>query len=331
MILADKIIEERKKNGWSQEELAEKLNVTRQSVSKWEGAQSVPDLQRILEMSRLFGVSTDYLLKDELEPAARTEAGDDAADTPLRLVSMEEAQAFLQLKKKNAATVALATFLCVVGAVLLILCGGLSEYGVLPLGENVAAGLGMILLLVCAAVAVALFIRCAQRLRPFAFLEEEEFETAYGVRGLLREKRAEYAEKYSSYTVIGAVLCVLSIVPLFAAVIFTTDNGAVYIWATALLLILAGIGACFFIVGGSNRGAVDLLLREGEFSRRHREEDRRIGGFSMGYWLLATAIFLVWNFMKPDYGRSWIVWPVAGVLYPVARMIVAAIAKDRED
>ena len=189
MILADKIIEERKKNGWSQEELAEKLNVTRQSVSKWEGAQSVPDLQRILEMSRLFGVSTDYLLKDELEPAARTEAGDDAADTPLRLVSMEEAQAFLQLKRKNAVTVALATFLCVFGAVLLILCGGLSEYGVLPLGENVAAGLGMILLLVCAAVAVALFIRCAQRLRPFAFLEEEEFETAYGVRGLLRGVR----------------------------------------------------------------------------------------------------------------------------------------------
>ena len=53
MILADKIIEERKKNGWSQEELAEKLGVSRQSVSKWEGAQSVPDLNRLLEMSRL--------------------------------------------------------------------------------------------------------------------------------------------------------------------------------------------------------------------------------------------------------------------------------------
>ena len=62
MILADKIIDERKKNGWSQEELADKLGVSRQSVSKWEGAQSVPDLQRILEMSKLFGVSTDYLL-----------------------------------------------------------------------------------------------------------------------------------------------------------------------------------------------------------------------------------------------------------------------------
>ena len=47
MILADKIINERKKNGWSQEELAEQLSVSRQSVSKWESAQSIPDLQKM--------------------------------------------------------------------------------------------------------------------------------------------------------------------------------------------------------------------------------------------------------------------------------------------
>ncbi|MEE1032652.1 MAG: helix-turn-helix transcriptional regulator, partial [Ruminococcus sp.] len=59
MILAEKIITLRKKNGWSQEELAEKMNVSRQSVSKWEGAQSVPDLNKILMLSEIFGVSTD--------------------------------------------------------------------------------------------------------------------------------------------------------------------------------------------------------------------------------------------------------------------------------
>ena len=69
MILAEKIVQLRKKNGWSQEELAAQLNVSRQAVSKWEGAQSVPDLDRILQMSALFGVTTDYLLKDELEEA----------------------------------------------------------------------------------------------------------------------------------------------------------------------------------------------------------------------------------------------------------------------
>ena len=66
MILADKIINERKRCGWSQEELADQLSVSRQSVSKWEGAQAVPDLQKIIKMAELFGVSTDYLLKDEI-------------------------------------------------------------------------------------------------------------------------------------------------------------------------------------------------------------------------------------------------------------------------
>ena len=66
MILADKITALRKKAGWSQEELAEQLGVTRQSVSKWEGALSVPDMDKVVQMSRLFGVTTDFLLKDEL-------------------------------------------------------------------------------------------------------------------------------------------------------------------------------------------------------------------------------------------------------------------------
>ena len=68
MILADKIAELRKKNGWSQEELAGQLGVSRQSVSKWESASSIPDLDKILKMSEIFGVSTDYLLKDSGGP-----------------------------------------------------------------------------------------------------------------------------------------------------------------------------------------------------------------------------------------------------------------------
>ena len=67
MILAEKIILLRKKNEWSQEELAEQLGISRQSVSKWESGASIPDLDKIIRMSELFDVSTDYLLKDSLE------------------------------------------------------------------------------------------------------------------------------------------------------------------------------------------------------------------------------------------------------------------------
>ena len=69
MIFADKLINLRKKAGMSQEDLALKLGVSRQSVSKWEGAQSIPDISKIIELSQIFGVSTDYLLGRENKPA----------------------------------------------------------------------------------------------------------------------------------------------------------------------------------------------------------------------------------------------------------------------
>ena len=67
MILAEKIMKLRKQQGWSQEELAMKLGVSRQSVSKWESGASIPELDKILQLGELFGVSTDFLLKDDRE------------------------------------------------------------------------------------------------------------------------------------------------------------------------------------------------------------------------------------------------------------------------
>lgn len=82
MLLSEKIMSLRKRNGWSQEELAQQLGVSRQSVSKWESMASMPDIQKIMSMSELFGVSTDYLLKDELEELPATAiAADHAASS----------------------------------------------------------------------------------------------------------------------------------------------------------------------------------------------------------------------------------------------------------
>lgn len=126
MILADKIVSLRKKAGWSQEDLAEKLGVTRQSVSKWEGAQSVPDMDKVVMMSRLFGVSTDFLLKDELEEETPCAAAQDD-DTPLRRVSLTQASAYLALRKAAAPKIAVATALCITSPVTLILLAGMSD------------------------------------------------------------------------------------------------------------------------------------------------------------------------------------------------------------
>ena len=95
MILSEKIIMLRKKYGWSQEELAERLDISRQSVSKWESGASIPDLERIVGMSQLFGVTTDYLLKDEME---ETEFADGMTPeiTEGKVITVEEANTFLE-------------------------------------------------------------------------------------------------------------------------------------------------------------------------------------------------------------------------------------------
>ena len=65
MKLSDKIIHLRKTNGLSQEDLAEKLNVSRQAISRWENGTALPDAQNVLQISKLFQVTTDYLLNDD--------------------------------------------------------------------------------------------------------------------------------------------------------------------------------------------------------------------------------------------------------------------------
>ena len=219
MILADKIIELRKKNGWSQEELAEKVGVSRQSVSKWEGALSVPDLDKILLMSRIFGVSTDYLLKDEFGEPEYVETKDafEEEETPLRRVSMEEAVSFLAVKKETAPKIAFAVFLCIVSPIVLILLGGLYDAGMISLGENAVGGIGLITLIVFVAAAVAIFITCGMKTDRYEYLEKEPIELEYGVSGMVRERQNRMSEAHTRDTVLGVCLCVLSVVPIFSA------------------------------------------------------------------------------------------------------------------
>ena len=63
MNFSEKIFTLRKSNDLTQEQLAEELNVSRQSISKWESGQAIPELEKIVSMSQIFGVTTDYLLK----------------------------------------------------------------------------------------------------------------------------------------------------------------------------------------------------------------------------------------------------------------------------
>lgn len=325
MILADKIIDLRKKNSWSQEELAEKMDVSRQSISKWESAQSVPDMARIVRLSELFGVSTDYLLKDELETAETAVLPDSGSEA--KTVSMEEASAFLQMKASNAGRVALGVFLCILSPVLLILLGGAQEYGKIPLTENQAGGLGLIVLMLLVGGAVALFITSGLRSSRFDWLEKEPIDTLYGISGMVRERREQFRPVFARQLTVGIVLCVLSVIPIGVSLLFAGENEFLHVMATCGMLILIAFGVMLIVRSAIIWGGFQILLEEGDYTREAKADLKTHGNFGKIYWLLVTAGYLAWSFITNGWHRTWIVWPVAAVAYGAFFAIVKALQR----
>lgn len=321
MIIADKIIDERKRNGWSQEELADKLQVSRQSVSKWEGAQSIPDINRIIQMADLFGVSTDYLLKDNASRdneivVTETEEG----RGKIHKLTMEEASEYLSIQKNYAPRVALGVTLCILSPVLLIVLAGLSEAGLFGISENLAAGVGLVILLVMVAVAVFVFINYGSKVSKYEFLEKEEIDTAYGVDGMVREKKNAYEATFNRSISIGVVMCVLCCVPLLLASVMEAED---YILCSmvGVLLTIISVAVNLFVRAGMVMNSYKCLLQEGDYTVSKKKNSPVTERIAAIYWLLATALYLGISFYRNSWDKSWIIWPVAGVLFAVVMVI----------
>ena len=213
MILAEKIALLRRQNGWSQEELADQLNVSRQAVSKWEGGMSIPDLDKILKLSALFEVSTDYLLKDELEQPDATAPlpKEERVTEPCRTVSFDEANAYLSTVQAVHGKMAAGVGLCILSPIALLVLGAWSDG---TPNEERMAGLGVIFLLLFVALGLLLILPAAIRLEAFEYLEKEQIALAYGVEGIVERQKQEYAPTYRRSMTQGVVLCVLAVVPI---------------------------------------------------------------------------------------------------------------------
>ena len=242
---------------------------------------------------------------------------------------MEQAADYLSLRRAAAPKLAAATLLCVLSPVALLLLAALSDRPGAALSENAAVGIGLCVLLMLVAAAVAVFITCAAQVKAYAFLETEPFETAYGVTGMVRERRAAAAPEHTRGKVVGTVLCILSAVPLFIAVCLNGPD-LLYVGAVCLLLVLAGIGSAVFVSGGVYWAAMDRLLEEGDYARPRKRQNGVVGVVSSIYWLTVTAAYLLWTFgpwwdAQPQ--DTWILWAVAGVLYGAVMALVRGIRK----
>ncbi|MBE6899407.1 MAG: helix-turn-helix transcriptional regulator [Ruminococcaceae bacterium] len=320
MILADKIIELRKKAGYSQEELAEKMGVSRQSVSKWEGALSIPDLDKILLMSEIFGVSTDFLLKDELGDEILSPK-EEISESTFRKVSLEEANEFIKIKDETAPMVALGVVLCILSPIIMFFLIAMQTAGKIGITENGAGGIGLIALVLLVVPAVALFITSGMKTGRFEYLEKEPIELAYGVAGMVKERQNKLRDKHIRDCVIGICLCVLAAIPLFIGAFFEKADGEVLIGLCLTLMIVAA-GVYILIRTGIPWATTEKLLQQDDYTVENKTLEKKLDPIASIYWCVVTAVYLGWSFYTMEWHRTWIIWPVTAVLFGIFEGIV---------
>lgn len=325
MILAEKIIKLRKEQGWSQEELAMRLDVTRQSVSKWESTASLPDLDKILRMSELFGVSTDYLLKDEAPPETGCINGESDVEGSVRTIPLEEANRYLSTVQQTSGRIANGVSLCILSPAPLILLTAAAEQKALPLSASLAASVGICALLILVAAAVALFVSNGLRLSRYEYLEKEPITTEYGVAGIVESRQREYEPVHKKMLVLGITLCIVSVLPLLA--VATTGDEFLVCAATACIFPLVAVGVNLIVRTASVWGSYQKLLEAGDFTREKKAENKRDEPFVVFYWCLVLAVYLGLSFVTRRWDTTWIVWPVMSVLFGAALALKSMLQK----
>lgn len=321
MIFADKLIQLRKKNGLSQEELADKVGVSRQAVSKWESAQSIPDIDKVIALSGLFGVSIDYLLKDEIEIEDSVPLEEEK-----KKISISKANECITKRQKAAQQIAIGVVLCVCSPIVLILLAGLSDSGYVK--ESLAALFGIIFLFVLVAIAVTIFVYSRLQISEYEELKKEDFDLEYGVKGIVSEKKKNFKNKYNMHIVLGIILCFIGVIFLVSFSVALEDLYVII--AVCILLLCCSVATYLFTYAVIIMGTYNLLLREEEYAQDKKSRSI-IDAFSSCYWLIITGVYLLISFLTENWGLTWIIWPIAGVVFAAIVTILDATLKNKKD
>ena len=298
MNLSEKIMMLRKKEGWSQEELANHLQISRQAVSKWESGQSMPDTDKIIQLSQLFHVTTDYLLLDQ-ENEGNIQTG--------IYLSLTQVQEYLKIRKQSSLKIAFATFLCVISPIPLIGFTTLCQYQRFHMAENLTISIGLSFLIICITIAVILFCLCAFKVKKYDFLEKEDFSLENSVKEYAVKEKEAYQDHYHRYQILESI-------------------------AVCFLLLFVSIGCFFLVLAGTYQNALDKILQTGDYTPKQKKNNILKSKISTIYWLVVTAIFLYYTFGENGNGQiqySWIIWAIAGVLYGVVMIIIDLISRRR--
>ena len=253
------------------------------------------------------------------------EVRDLEADTKDIALSDAEVERYLQVSKETGKRIALGVGLILLGVANLIFLNALAERGYVAEKIAQAAGVGGLLLMI--ALAVYIFIMAGVKSGKYENLETTIVKIDPYLHDRIVQMKEDYRPDFARRIAGGVGLILLSVVALVTVAILEVGGEFAVMLLVCVLLLAIGSAVGLFISAGSEMEAYDKLLNEGDYTKQHKAGNSFAGKISGPYWLLAVVIYLTWSFITNDWGSTWIVWPIAGVLFALISAVSSLITK----
>ncbi|WP_313127168.1 permease prefix domain 1-containing protein [Proteiniclasticum ruminis] len=210
----------------------------------------------------------------------------------LRVISKEDASHFMENREKASYKVALGVVMVAIAVGLFILSG--VEYGRYDLDKNA------------------------------------DFTLDFQAETYLRNEEERNRLSMAIKIIIGVVVCIVSVLPLILLGILDVRD-EMLIMAVALLLFLVGSAVFLFVLAGSQQSSMDILLKKGEYSMEARKRSKKAETIGSIYWPLIVLVYLYWSFTSGLWGFTWIIWPLAGLLFAAMVGVTGLISKEEKN
>lgn len=316
MAFSDNLQLIRRKHNLTQEELADRLGVSRQTVSKWESGACFPEMDKILTLCDLYGCSLEGLMRGDLADEAAFSAQKNAAPPPEERVSDERILAEVDRHfTRFALAIGTGVFLILLGVAACVFWDTVSS------GEG-AFPVGAVLLLSLIAAAVVLFILSG--FRHTAFLNEYPEAPVYPA-----ERKKSFEKKFAAAVAGGVALIFGGIVMIVAA---SGQSDTTVTRFAALFLLLIGVAVFLLVFSGILHSRFSPKEYGGKAAKTEEETEadrkslaaaeRKISVFSSVLFLTATAVFLLLGFLGDYWHPAWVIFPICGLITAIFSVIV---------
>ncbi|MFL8970199.1 permease prefix domain 1-containing protein [Helcococcus kunzii] len=274
----------------------------------------ISEFGNINEVAEVLGIEKELSQKEEI-----------------KLFDTDYVKEYLQTTIDSSSYIALGIFLSIICAIPVFILYSFADEEMFGITEQTASIIGLPTLFILLAIAILLFIMKGSKLNKYEFLEKESnFKLTYDAEHYTKEFRSSInIYKIVGISVFAMILSIIPVIVLSNLVDNTKDEKYIPLAVTILWLT---ISICvYFIVKHTMRySATSKLLQLEDYSPKNKKANNIIGKIAAMYWTLITSIYLIYSFLTNDWGRSWIMWPIAGIAFGfIATAINVFVKKDK--